>query len=266
MDVQTLAIRTGSPGRPRTRSQPLSPARAAPSDSGGGDAASIAKRRPWLLAYTAVSIIAGLTALAWTTLHVPINPAIDPNLGGTALAGPSGGMLLWIAYGMIGSLRVLPAPGGHSVWTFHFPFVAAAMSSAARPRERGSPSSPRSSVARLEEVPWYGTLALNSVRAFAAVVGGLTSEVLNGFLLTTSVSIGVADLVALAGGTIVLAAILIERDRGDRHPQGGPFRWNLRRDRDRVHRAAPLWARSSLPGCSRSRTRRSVGGRRWPWR
>ena len=40
-------------------------------------------------------------------------------------------------------------------------------------------------------------------------MGGLTSQILNGFLLTTSVSIGVAGLVALAGGTIILAAILI---------------------------------------------------------
>ena len=45
----------------------------------------------------------------------------------TSLAGPSGGLLLWIAFGLIGSLRVLPIPGSSAVWTFHFPFVAAAM-------------------------------------------------------------------------------------------------------------------------------------------
>jgi len=209
MDVQAIAISNGFRGRRKTRAKPESLARAAPNDSGGGDAASIASRRPWLLAYTTVSIIAGLTALAWTTLRVPISPAIDPNLSGTALAAPSGGMLLWIAYGMIGSLRILPAPGGHSVWTFHFPFVAAAM-------VLGGPTAGAwvafiSTIERreIEEVPWYGTLANHSVLAFAAVVGGLTSQVLNGFLLTTSVSVGVAGLVALAGGTIVLAAILI---------------------------------------------------------
>jgi diguanylate cyclase (GGDEF)-like protein len=209
MDVQAIAISNGFPGRRKTREKPEPLARAAPNDSGGGDAAAIASRRPWLLAYTTVSIIAGLTALAWTTLRIPISPAIDPNLSGTALSGPSGGMLLWIAYGMIGSLRVLPAPGGHSVWTFHFPFVAAAM-------VLGGPTAGAwvafiSTIERreLEQVPWYGALANHSVMAFAAVVGGLTSQVLNGFLLTTSVSVGVAGLVALAGGTIVLAAILI---------------------------------------------------------
>ena len=156
-----------------------------------------------------LSIIAGLTALAWTTLRVPISPTIDPALNGTALAGPSGGMLLWIAYGMIGSLRVLPAPGGHSVWTFHFPFVAAAM-------VLGGPTAGAwvafvSTIERreLDEVPWYGTLANHSVMAFAAVVGGLTAQVVNGALLTTSASAGVAGLVAVTGGTLVLAAVLI---------------------------------------------------------
>ena len=209
MDVQPLAISIGFPGQRKTRAKPASPARAAPSDPGGGAAASIANRRPWLLAYTTLSIIAGLTALAWTTLRVPISPTIDPALNGTALAGPSGGMLLWIAYGMIGSLRILPAPGGHSVWTFHFPFVAAAM-------VLGGPTAGAwvafvSTIERreLNEVPWYGTLANHSVMAFAAVVGGLTAQVVNGALLTTSASAGVAGLVAVTGGTLVLAAVLI---------------------------------------------------------
>src|SRR4029078_12257295 len=103
----------------------------------------------------------------------------------------------------------LPAPGGHSVWTFHFPFVAAAM-------VLGGPTAGAwvtftSTIERreLEEVPWYGTLANHSVWAFGAVVGGLTAQVLVGFLLTTSVSIGVASLIALAGGTIILAPILM---------------------------------------------------------
>src|SRR6478735_9371885 len=214
MDVQALAISNGFPGRRKARAKPESAARAAPTDPNGGDAVAIASRRPWLLAYTSLSIIAGLTALAWTTLRVPISPAIDPNLNGTALAAPSGGMLLWIAYGMIGSLRILPAPGGHSVWTFHFPFVAAAM-------VLGGPTAGAwvafiSTIERreLEEVPWYGTLANHSVWAFAAVVGGLTAQVLSGFFLTTSVSSGVAGLVALVGGTVVLAAILMMATAG----------------------------------------------------
>ena len=114
MDVQPLAISIGLPGQRKTRTKPAL-AVASRADRSrwrrrGDDRqpSSVAARlhRP-------ISIIAGLTALAWTTLRVPISPTIDPNLNGTALAGPSGGMLLWIAYGMIGSLRILPAPGGH---------------------------------------------------------------------------------------------------------------------------------------------------------
>ena len=185
-----------------------------------------------------VSIIAGLTALAWTTLRIPISPTIDPNLNGTALAGPSGGMLLWIAYGMIGSLRVLPAPGGHSVWTFHFPFVAAAM-------VLGGPTAGAwvafvSTIERreLKEVPWYGTLANHSVMAFAAVVGGLTAQVVNGVLLTTSLSAGVAGLVAVTGGTLVLAAVLIAGTAGTIMLREGLSAGSLARGPDRLRRTA----------------------------
>jgi diguanylate cyclase (GGDEF)-like protein len=209
MDVQTLEISVRFPGQRKTRTIPHSSSRTAPIDSGGGDAASIASRRPWLFAYTAISIVAGLTALVWTTMRVPISPSIDPNLNGWALAGPSGGLILWIAFGMIGSMRVLPAPGGHSVWTFHFPFVAAAM-------VLGGPTAGAwvafvSTLERreLEDVPWYGTLANHAVLALAAVVGGLTVEALNGVLLMTSVSQGVAGLIAVTGGTLVLAAVLM---------------------------------------------------------
>src|SRR4029453_14923324 len=61
----------------------------------------------------------------------------------------------------------------------------------------------------LEEVPWYGILANHSVLAFAAVVGGLTAQVLNGALLASAASPGVAGLAAVVGGTLMLAAILI---------------------------------------------------------
>ena len=77
-------------------------------------------------------------------------------------------------------------------------------------------------------VPWYGALANHSVLAFAAVVGGLTAQVLNEILLTTSASVGVAGLVALSGGTMVLAAILIAGDRRHHHAQGRPLRRQLR--------------------------------------
>ena len=208
MDVQPLAISIGLPGQRKTRTIPRSTARTAPTDPGGGDAATIESRRPWLFAYTAISIVAGLTALAWTTLRIPISPTIDPNLNGSALAGPSGGLLLWIAFGMIGSLRVLPAPGGHAVWTFHFPFVAAAM-------VLGGPTAGAwvafvSTIERreLDSVPWYGTLANHAVMALAAVLGGLTFEALHGQLQTIPLTPGGANAIAVAGAILVLVAVL----------------------------------------------------------
>ena len=208
MDVQPLAISIGLPGQRKTRTIPRSAPRATPADPGGGDAATIASRLPWLFAYTAISIVAGLTALAWTTLRIPISPTLDPNMNGSALAGPSGGLLLWIAFGMIGSLRVLPAPGGHAVWTFHFPFVAAAM-------VLGGPTAGAwvafiSTIERreLDSVPWYGTLANHAVTALAAVLGGLTFAALDGQLQGSQLTPGVANLIAVAGATLVLAGVL----------------------------------------------------------
>jgi diguanylate cyclase (GGDEF)-like protein len=208
MDVQPLAISIGLPGQRKTRTIPRSSSRTAPIDPGGGDAATIASRRPWLFAYTALWIVAGLTALAWTTLRIPISPTIDPNLNGSAVAGPSGGLLLWIAFGMIGSLRTLPAPGGHAVWTFHFPFVAAAM-------VLGGPTAGAwvafvSTIERreLDSVPWYGTLANHAVMALAAVLGGVTFEALHGQLQTIPLTPGGANAIAVAGAILILVAVL----------------------------------------------------------
>ena len=231
MDVQPLAISIGFPGQRKTRPKPASPARAAPSDPGGGAAASIANRRPWLLAYTTLSIIAGLTALAWTTLRVPISPTIDPALNGTALAGPSGGMLLWIAYGMIGSLRDPARPRRSLRVDVPLP-VRRRGDGPGRP-DRGRVGRFRfhDRTSRDREVPWYGTLANHSVMAFAAVVGGLTAQVVNGALLTTSVSAGVAGLVAVTGGTLVLAAVLILGTAGTIMLREGLSAGSLGRDR-----------------------------------
>ena len=57
---------------------------------------AVEARRGRLFAYTAASIVAGLSLLAWTTVTLQIRPAIDPQLRGTAVDGPAGGLLLWI--------------------------------------------------------------------------------------------------------------------------------------------------------------------------
>ncbi len=137
--------------------------------------------------------------------RVPLLPAIDPGLDGTSLAGPSGGLLLWIAFGLVGSLRVLPIPGSSAVWTFHFPFVAAAM-------VLGGPTAGAwvgflATLERreLESQPWYGTLANHAVIAFGAVVGGLTVLVVRGALASINIDPGAAGVLAIAAGTLVLA-------------------------------------------------------------
>jgi len=172
MDAQSLELTSGLPFlRPRRTAE----RQADRTDAGGPDPGRSAEEtsagvHTLLIAYTAACSVLGLAALAWTTLAIPLLPMIDPGLPGTALAGPEGGLLLWIAFGLVGSLRVLPIPGSSAVWTFHFPFVAAAM-------VLGGPTAGAwvgflATVERreLESQPWYGVLANHAVMAFA--VGG----------------------------------------------------------------------------------------------
>ena len=107
------------------------------------------------------------------------------------LSGPTGGLLLWLVFGLLGSLRVLRAQGG-STMTFHLPFVGAAMI-------LGGPTAGAwvaflSSIERreLESQPWYGILANHSVLTIAAVMGGLTTQVVAG--LTGAEGHGTATL------------------------------------------------------------------------
>lgn len=207
MDAQSLEWCIGVPGRPEARIAHHGPPPRATAGGPGSTASAAVDRRLQLFAYTAVSIVAGLAALAWTTHSVPILPMIDPGLDGSALAGPSGGTMLWIAFGFIGSLRVLPAPGGVTVWTFHFPFIAAAM-------VLGGPTAGAwvgflSTLERreLDSQPWYGALANHSVIAFAAVVGGLTVMALKGMLVVLLGDPGLAGLLSTAVGTLVLAVV-----------------------------------------------------------
>jgi diguanylate cyclase (GGDEF)-like protein len=207
MDVQSLQLTSGFPipGRPRLPRRRVADAPPTPPSPGGPAAGAVTSTRELLLAYTGVSIVLGLGALAWTTLTVPLLPAIDPGLDGSSLAGPEGGLLLWIAFGLIGSLRVLPIPGSSAVWTFHFPFIAAAM-------VLGGPTAGAwvaflATLERreLESQPWYGTLANHSVMALGAVVGGLSVLVVRGALASSSVDPGTAGVIAIAVGTLVLA-------------------------------------------------------------
>ena len=179
----------------------------APRGGDGDGAADATDRLTGLYAYTAASILAGLAALLWTTLAMPLTPAIDPGLDGTALSGPGAGALLWIVFGLVGSLRVLPIPGGSGVWTFHLPFIAAAMA-------LGGPTAGAwvgflSTIERreLESQPWYGILANHAVMALAAVVGGLAVQASSSTLIAAGAGPGLAQLGSITLGTLVLAAV-----------------------------------------------------------
>lgn len=171
----------------------------------GGFGGAAAVRRNGLLAYTGASIVLGLGLLAWTSFVSAPLPAIDPGFPpGTVLSGPTGGLLLWLVFGLLGSLRVLRAQGG-STMTFHLPFVGAAMI-------LGGPTAGAwvaflSSIERreLESQPWYGILANHSVLTIAAVMGGLTTQVVAG--LTGAEGHGTATLLAATAGTLVLVAV-----------------------------------------------------------
>jgi diguanylate cyclase (GGDEF)-like protein len=163
---------------------------------GGTNGDSVARRHDGLLAFTALTIALGLGLLVMTTLTNELWSAIDPGIGATTiLAGPTGGLLLWLLYGLLGSLRVLRAPGG-SVVTFHMPFVGAAML-------LGGPTAGAwvaflSTVERreLEEAPWYGILANHAVMVIGVVLGAGASRL-----------VGTALPDHAGGGTLLMSAI-----------------------------------------------------------
>jgi hypothetical protein len=146
------------------------------SSAPGPETGAVAARRNPLLAYTAASITLGLGMLMASTVIVDLQPAIDPGLPGPTLAGPTGGLLLWLLFGLLGSVRVLRTPDGGHI-TFHMPFIGAAMI-------LGGPTAGAwvaflSTIERreLESQAWYGILANHAVLAIAAVLGGVVTRV-----------------------------------------------------------------------------------------
>jgi diguanylate cyclase (GGDEF)-like protein len=173
--------------------------------SGGAGGDAISRRRSRLLAFTAATVVVGVGLLAITSVTSAPWQAIDPGIRpGTVLSGPTGGLLLWLLYGLLGSLRVLRAPGGGAM-TFHLPFVGAAMI-------LGGPTAGAwvaflSTIERreLETQPWYGILANHATLVVGAVVGGIAVQVVTMMLPADAGGGGL--LVAATVGAIVLAVI-----------------------------------------------------------
>jgi diguanylate cyclase (GGDEF)-like protein len=218
-DLLRMTLPPGAPGEPvlraarrwriRGRSLWLVLLRLMGSGSGRGPdlgGTAVARRRG-LYAYTGATIAIAAALLAWTSTTAPPLASIDPHLGdGTILAGPTGGLLLWLGYGLLGSLRVLRAPGG-TLMTFHMPFIGAAM-------VLGGPTAGAwvallSTIERreLESQPWYGILFNHAALVLGAILGGITTQA-TAALLGPGTGATTALIAALAG-TAVLALVSI---------------------------------------------------------
>lgn len=89
--------------------------------------AAVRDHRSVLLGRTAAQIVLGLGLLALVTVVLEIDPAINQGLDGTAPGGPTGGVLLWTVFGLMGSIRSVSDRGRQVHFTFDIPFVGAAM-------------------------------------------------------------------------------------------------------------------------------------------
>ena len=135
---------------------------------------------PVLAAYVAATIVAGIAALAWATLTLPLGPDIATD-GLTHIAADDrvSGLLFWIAFGLLGSART-KGYGGHAVLTFHLPFIVAAMALGGPVAGGWVAAIATIELRELREVPWFGTLSNHAIVTLAAVIGGLVVAALAG--------------------------------------------------------------------------------------
>ena len=177
-------------------------------DGPPGDEAAAAGRLNLLYGYTAAEILLGLGLVAFVTVAVPIGADIaSASLAGTALAGTTGGVLLWTMFGLMGSVRTASAPGGSVHFTFHLPFVGAAMI-------LGGPTAGAwvallSTIDRreLQSQPWYGTLANHAAIATAAVAGGLAYAIVQGWITAATGDPRLASFAAILVAGFVLEGV-----------------------------------------------------------
>ena len=87
---------------------------------------AVERRAALLPAWTAATIVAGVTALGFVTVFGTLAGPIAVPMVAEAWARPVG-VLLWTLFGLAGSTRILRGPSGHGVLTFHLPFIVAAM-------------------------------------------------------------------------------------------------------------------------------------------
>ena len=159
-----------------------------------------------LAAYVAATIVAGIAALAWATLTLPLGPDIATD-GLTHVAADDrvSGLLFWIAFGLLGSART-KGYSGQAVLTFHLPFIVAAMALGGPVAAGWVAAIATIELRELREVPWFGTLSNHAIVTIAAVIGGLVVAELRR-MLGAVLDPSLAMLAAAAGGAFVLCAI-----------------------------------------------------------
>ena len=174
----------------------------------GESAESVVTRKALLLAFTAATILLGIGLLVIATVAVPIFPTIASTaLNGTALAGTTGGVLLWTLFGLVGSVRTVTSADGAGHFTFHLPFVGAAMI-------LGGPTAgvwvaflATTDRRELQSQPWYGVLANHASIAIAAVAGGITYAWLVTAVAASTGDAGLARFVAVLAAGVVLEMV-----------------------------------------------------------
>jgi diguanylate cyclase (GGDEF)-like protein len=191
-----------------SRSTPTPTIAAADGDQSRKRRPLVERRRtsPVLAAYVAATIVAGVAALAWATLTLPLGPDIATD-GLTHIAADDrvSGLLFWIAFGLLGSART-KGYGGHAVLTFHLPFIVAAMALGGPVAGGWVAAIATIELRELREVPWFGTLSNHAIVTLAAVIGGLVVAELRG-ILGAVLDPSLATLAAAAAGAFVLCAI-----------------------------------------------------------
>ena len=181
---------------------------------------AVERRAALLPLYTAFTIVAGLGALVLVTLLRTLPdairlPGLDAPWDGIA------GIAVWSVFGLAGSLKVVRAPSGHGVLTFHLPFIVAAMVLGG-PIAGGWVAFIASFERReLREAPWYGILANHAGLTLAAIIGGLAAQGavaaasaldLPGGLAITLLGAVVATLVLAVVQTALAAGVVVLRD------------------------------------------------------
>ena len=191
-----------------SRPTPASPDVSANDDRTKKRTPLVERRRtsPALAAFVVATIVAGVAALAWVTLTVPLGPAIATDaLPHIATDDRVSGLLFWIAIGLLGSVRT-KGYAGRTVLTFHLPFIVAAMTLGGPVAGGWVAAISTIELRELREVPWFGTLSNHAIVALAGVVGGAVVAGLQG-PLGAVLDPSLAMLVAAACGAVLLCAV-----------------------------------------------------------